>query len=312
MAGILIFSENQGLALELLTAVNSLNPAAVSACVINNDEQAQALASAGDKVYLVKNNDLVMADVGAIAGAVKQVADKADADTVLLASNRRGKELAGRLAQAMNAGCLTDVAAISIEGDKILCQRNALGGATVATQYIDVEKKVIAIRPRTFEAATSAGAGAGAGAVEEVAVEVKKAGVTVLEFKSRAGDSVDIEAAEVLVAVGQGLNSQEDLPAVEELAKKLGGEVACSKPVATDKKWLSEERIIGLSGKKCKPQLAVLLGISGQVQFTVGIRDAKTIVAVNSDENASINQMADYIITADLHDVVAEMNKKLG
>ena len=178
----------------------------------------------------------------------------------------------------------------------------------MATQYIDADKKVIAIRPRTFEAA----AGTGAGSVEEVAVEVKKAGVTVLEFKSRVGDTVDIEAAEVLVAVGQGLNSQDDLPAVEELAKKLGGEVACSKPVATDKKWLSEERIIGLSGKKCKPQLAMLLGISGQVQFTVGIRDAKTIVAVNSDENASINQMADYIITADLHDVVAEMNKKLG
>ncbi len=308
MAGVLIFSENRGLALELLTAANSLNATAVSACVINNDEQAQALASAGVKVYIVKNNDLVMADVGAVAGAVKQVADKAGADIVLLASNRRGKELAGRLAQAMNAGCLTDVTALSIEGNKILCQRNALGGATVATQHIDADRKVIAIRPRTFEAA----AGVGAGSVEEVAVEVKKAGVTVLEFKSRAGDSVDIEAAEVLVAVGQGLNSQDDLPAVEDLAKKLGGEVACSKPVATDKKWLSEERIIGLSGKKCKPQLAVLLGISGQVQFTVGIRDAKTIVAVNSDENASINQMADYIITADLHDVVAEMNQKLG
>ena len=308
MAGVLIFSENQGLALELLTAANSLNATALSACVINNDEQARVLASAGVKVYAMQNNDLVMADVGAIAGAIKQVADKAGADTVLLASNRRGKELAGRLAQAMNAGCLTDVAAISIEGDKIMCQRNALGGATVATQYIDADKKVIAIRPRSFEPA----AGAGSGSVEEVAVEVKKAGVTVLEFKSRAGDTVDIEAAEVLVAVGQGLNSQDDLPEVEDLAKKLGGEVACSKPVATDKKWLSEERVIGLSGKKCKPQLAVLLGISGQVQFTVGIRDAKTIVAVNSDENASINQMADYIITADLHDVVAEMNKKLG
>jgi len=308
MAGVSIFSENQGLALELLTAANSLKATAVSACVINNDEQAQALASAGVQVYSVNNNDLLMADVGAIAGTIKQVADKAGADTVLLASNRRGKELAGRLAQAMNAGCLTDVAAVSIEGDKIMCQRNALGGATVATQYIDADKKVIAIRPRSCEPA----AGAGSGSVEEVAVEVKKAGVTVLEFKSRAGDTVDIEAAEVLVAVGQGLNSQDDLPALEELAKKLGGEVACSKPVATDKKWLSEERVIGLSGKKCKPQLAVLLGISGQVQFTVGIRDAKTIVAVNSDENASINQMADYIITADLHDVVAEMIKKLG
>ena len=94
---------------------------------------------------------------------------------------------------------------------------------------------------------------------------------------------------------------------VEELANKLGGQVACSKPVATDKKWLSEERVIGLSGKQCKPDLAILLGISGQVQFTVGIRDAKTIVAVNSDENAVINQMADYVLTADLHEVVPEL-----
>lgn len=308
MAGFLVFSENNDLALELVTAANSLKAVAVSACTINNNEQAQALAATGIQVYAVNDEDLLMADVGAIAAAVSQVADKAGADTVLLASNRRGKELAGRLAQVMDAGCLTDVTALSIEGERILCQRNALGGATVATQYIDAGRKVIAIRPRTFEAA----AGAGTGAVDEVEVEVKKSGVTVLEFKSRAGDSVDIEAAEVLIAVGQGLNSKDDLSAVEELAKKLGGEVACSKPVATDKGWLSEERIIGLSGKKCKPELAILMGISGQVQFTVGIRDAKTIVAINSDENASINQMADYIITADLHDVVAEMNQKLG
>lgn len=308
MAGILIFSENNGLALELVTAARNLSASLLAAVTINNDDQAQLLAGAGAQVYMVKNNDIVLADVGAVAAAIKQVADKAGADTVLLASNRRGKELAGRLAQAMGAGCLTDVTALKAEGDKIECQRNALGGATVATQYIDAVKKVIAIRPRTFEPAAQKGAGA----AEEITVEVNKSGVKVLEFKSRAGDSVDIEAAEVLVAVGQGLNSQDDLPAVEALAKKLGGEVACSKPVATDKKWLSEERIIGLSGKKCKPQLAVLLGISGQVQFTVGIRDARTIVAVNSDENASINQMADYIITADLHEVVAELNQKLG
>lgn len=308
MAGILVYSENNGLALELITAARSLSASLPDAVAINNDDQAGLLAGAGIQVYSIKNNNIVLADVGAVASAVKQAADKAGADIVLLASNRRGKELAGRLAQAMGAGCLTDVSALKTEGDKIECQRNALGGATVAAQYINADKKVIAIRPRTFEAAAQTKAGP----VEEIAVEVKNAEIKVLEFRSRAGDSVDIEAAEVLVAVGQGLNSQDDLPAVESLAQKLGGEVACSKPVATDKKWLPEERIIGLSGKKCKPQLAVLLGISGQVQFTVGIRDARTIVAVNSDENASINQMADYIITADLHEVVAEMNNKLG
>ncbi|HAA08504.1 MAG TPA: electron transfer flavoprotein subunit alpha/FixB family protein, partial [Syntrophomonas sp.] len=132
-----------------------------------------------------------------------------------------------------------------------------------------------------------------------------------VEVRSKAGDSVDIEAAEILVVVGQGMESQDDLPLAQELAQKLGGEVACTKPVATDKKWLSEERIIGLSGKKCKPQLALLFGISGQVQFTVGIRDARVIASINTDENASMNQMADYILTADLKEVLAEMNKAL-
>jgi electron transfer flavoprotein alpha subunit len=98
----------------------------------------------------------------------------------------------------------------------------------------------------------------------------------------------------------------------ESLAQSLGGVVACSKPLATDKKWLSEDRVIGLSGKLCKPDLALLFGISGQVQFTVGIRDAKTIVAVNTDENATINQMADYILTADMHEIIPELNRLLG
>jgi electron transfer flavoprotein alpha subunit len=291
-----------------LTAANRLQTALgleVKALSINNEAQAQALAGAGAQVYQVSSSELVLADVAAVASVIKQAADKAGANIVLLSSNRRGKELAGRLAQKMEAGCITDVTAMKIEGGSIECQRNALGGATVASQSIATDNKVIAIRPKVFDPAAG-----GSGSVVNLEAEVK-AGLKLLEVVSRSGDSVDIEAAEVLVAVGQGLNSQDDLPMIESLAKALGGEVACSKPVATDKKWLSEERIIGLSGKKCKPELAILLGISGQVQFTVGIRDAKIIVSVNSDENASINQMADYILTADLHSVVPELNNSL-
>jgi electron transfer flavoprotein alpha subunit len=98
---------------------------------------------------------------------------------------------------------------------------------------------------------------------------------------------------------------------VEELARVLGGELACSKPVATDQRWFPEERIVGLSGKKCKPQLAICLGISGQVQFNVGIRDARILVAVNNDPGAYIFQISDYGIAADLHEVVPRLVKGL-
>jgi len=135
--------------------------------------------------------------------------------------------------------------------------------------------------------------------------------VKLIETRSKAGEAVDIQAAEVLVVVGQGVE-KDSIAAAEKVAKALGGEIACSKPVATDKKWLPEERIIGLSGKKCKPQLAIILGVSGQVQFTVGIRDAGTIVSVNNDENAYMLQLSDYAMVADAMQVLDELTQALS
>ncbi len=304
MASVLIYSDKLNLALELISAAKTINPE-VTAVAINDAKLAQGLAAAGVKVWQVNNDAVNVADTAVLAQAIADLADKAAANTVLLASNRRGRELAGRLAQKLEAGCLTNVSSMKIDGDKVECMRNALGGATVATQVIIADKQVIAIAPKSFEPASGSPA-----SVEDIDVEVT-AKVKVLEVRTKAADAVDIEAAEVLVVAGQGVNSQADLADIEALAKKLGGEVACTKPVATDKKWLSEERVVGLSGKICKPDLAILLGVSGQVQFTVGIRDAKSIVSVNTDENANMNQMSDYILTADLHEVVKELSGKL-
>lgn len=304
MAGVLIYSDKLNLGLELITAAKAIN-AEVTAVAINDGELAEGLAKAGAKVLQVDNDNINIADTAALALVIKELANKVDANTVLLASNRRGRELAGRVAQKLEAGCLTDVSSFEVAGDKIECRRNALGGATVATQVVVADKQVIAIAPKSFAPASD-----GAGSIDKVDVDVTPK-VKVVEVKTKSADTVDIEAAEVLVVAGQGVNSKEDLADVEALAKKLGGEVACTKPVATDKKWLSEERVVGLSGKICKPELAILLGVSGQVQFTVGIRDAKTIVSINTDENASMNQLSDYILTADLHEVVKELNGKL-
>ncbi|MDD3852795.1 MAG: electron transfer flavoprotein subunit alpha/FixB family protein [Syntrophomonadaceae bacterium] len=308
MAGILIFSDKTNLALELLTAANSISSSSadIKAVTINNDEQVQALSEAGANVYRINAADLIMADVGAVAAALGQAAGELGSDIILLSSNRRGKEIAGRLAQVVGAGCLTDVNSLETDDGKITCKRNALAGATVANQYIKADKQVIAIVPKSFAPAEG-----GSGSINDLTVEVKPSALKLLEVKTKAGESVDIEAAEVIVAVGQGLNSKDDLVMVEELAKLLGGEVACSKPVATDKKWLSEDRVIGLSGKKCKPQLAIILGVSGQVQFTVGIRDAKTIVSINTDDNATMNSLSDYVLVTDLHEAVKAMNSAL-
>ncbi len=308
MAGIMIYSDKTSYALELITVAQMMAKdlgLPVQAVSINDAAQATELAKRVE-TYKVDNAAIQLADTAAVAAALKQAAQQVSANIILLSSNRRGKEIAGRLAQCLGAGCLTDVNSFKVNGGKIECSRNALGGATVATQQIEVENQVIALMPKAFEPAAEA-----SGSLNDLAVDVK-ATLKVVEVKSKAGDSVDIEAADILVAVGQGMENQGDLGKVEAIAKALGGEVACSKPVATDKKWLSEERIIGLSGKKCKPSLAILLGISGQVQFTVGIRDAKTIVAINNDENADIMKMADYVMVADVEEVLPELLKALN
>ncbi len=308
MAGILVYSDKTANALELITAAQHIAKdlgLPLQAVSINDGEQGNELAKRVE-TYKIDNPVINLADTAAMSSALKQAAQKVSANIILLSSNRRGKEIAGRLAQSLEAGCLTDVNSLKINSGKIECSRNALGGATVATQVIETENQIIAIMPKAFEQAAEA-----SGSLSDLAVEIK-AGVKVIEVKSKGGDSVDIEAADILVAVGQGLENQGDLAKVEAIAKALGGEVACSKPLATDKKWLSEERIIGLSGKKCKPSLAIVMGISGQVQFTVGIRDAKTIVAINNDENAYMMQMADYVLAADVEDILPELLKALS
>jgi len=310
MAGILIYSEKDKLALELLTAGRLIakdTGLTVNALVLNNDAQAAGLAGKGAEVYKVNDEAILIADTAAVATALQQAMGKLDASVVLLSSNRRGKELAGRLAQKISAGSLSDVSGLQVSGGKIQCSRNALGGATIATQQIDTEKAVIALAARSFEAASEQDGGE----VKQLAMDSVPSAIKVIETKSKAGDVVDIQAAEVLVVVGQGVE-KDYVATAEKIAKTLGGEIACSKPIATDKKWLPEDRIVGLSGKKCKPQLAIVLGISGQVQFTVGIRDASVIVAVNNDENAYMLQLADYAMVADANEVLTELNKALG
>jgi len=309
MAGIIVYSDRDRLAFELLSAARSIaehTGAAVKAVSINNPNQAEALAGRGAEVCRIDGGDIRLEDPASMARALRRAVEALDADVVLLSSNRRGKELAGRLAQMLDAGCLTDVSALEVRSGRIECTRNALGGATVAVQTVTTPKKVIALAAKAFVAAPE-----GAGRVVDLSVNVKGSGIRLQESRPRAGDAVQIETAPVLVAVGCGVENRDDLATVDRIAAALKGEVACSKPVATDRKWLSEDRVIGLSGKICKPELALLLGISGQVQFMVGIRDAGTIVAVNRDENANAMQSADYVMTADLNDILRELAETL-
>jgi electron transfer flavoprotein alpha subunit len=115
--------------------------------------------------------------------------------------------------------------------------------------------------------------------------------------------AVDLTAAELIVSVGRGIKEKENIPVVEELAKVLGAELAASRPIC-DAGWLPMERQVGSSGQTVAPKVYMAIGISGAIQHLVGMKGAKTIVAINKDANAPIFEVADYGIVGDLFEVV--------
>jgi electron transfer flavoprotein alpha subunit len=130
--------------------------------------------------------------------------------------------------------------------------------------------------------------------------------------KARERAAVDLTAARRVVGIGRGIGQETAMAMVQAFASVLDAEVGCTRPIAEEEKWLPRDAYIGVSGAMLAPDVYVAVGISGQVQHTVGISRAKTIVAINKDRNAPIFKQADYGIVGDLYKIVPELTAKLG
>jgi len=131
-----------------------------------------------------------------------------------------------------------------------------------------------------------------------------------VEYVEAAVGDVDITKADVVVGVGRGIKEQANMSMVEDLAKTIGGVVACSRPIV-DSNWLPKDRQVGSSGKTVKPKLYIAIGISGAFQHIAGMKNADTIIAINKDANAPIFNEADYGIVDDLFKVVPLLKNKI-
>lgn len=307
MADILVYSEEAQVAFELLSKARELG-GAVSAALLGSGTPEDYNAYGAQKVFVGDAPQLASFNPDVTAEALAQVVNQSGATTVLIGSTRRGKELAGRLAQKLACGAITDAIGLTQSDGSLAVQRYAFGGNTIATEVITTERQVIAIMPRTFEAAKSPVAGE----VVRVDLKLREPRVKIVERKPKAAATANIESAETLVVVGKGFSKKEDLALAEALAGAFKGEVGCTRSLSADLHWLGEERMVGISGKKCKPRLMVSAGVSGQIQHTVGILGSKVIVAINKDKSAPIFKIADYGIVGDLYQVLPKLTAKVG
>jgi electron transfer flavoprotein alpha subunit len=129
------------------------------------------------------------------------------------------------------------------------------------------------------------------------------------EFQESAS-GVDLTTADVIVSVGRGIESQDNIPMVESLAKAMGAEIASSRPVV-DMGWLPSYRQVGSSGQSVSPNLYFSVGISGAIQHVVGMKGSKNIIAINKDEEAPIFEIADYAVIGDLMEIVPKLTEEL-
>lgn len=309
MATILVYSEQDGVAFELLSKARELGVA--SAAVLGTGVAAKAsdyFAYGAQMVFVGEDVRLAEFNADVYADALAQIVNASGAKVVLIGSTKRGKETVGRLAQKLGCGAVTDVIGLTTVDGKLATRRYALGGNTIATEMVATERQVLAVLPKTFESSRQPVSG------ETVRVELRlrEPRVKVVERKAKPPATANVEGAETLIAVGKGFAKQEDLAIAEALAKALHGEIGCTRALSHDYHWLAEERMIGISGKKCKPRLMISLGISGQIQHTVGILASKTIVAINKDKAAPIFKIADYGIVDDLYQVVPKLTERIG
>ena len=288
----LVFSDNQEIITQILTALKGRADAdaAVLSPLMEGMDQYGAT-----KLYELTGNP----GSDAIFHALSKIFTEGKYDLFLAGSTVRGREVAGMMSETLNLPAMTEINDISFKDGKIVTKRFFYGGKTLLEE--ESGARVLTVMAGISEAARVQGKS------ELVKVELPASKITTVNRIDKKAGSVNIEKAQVIVSVGRGIGSKENIEKVKPLAEAVHGEIAGSRPVCLDYQWLSEDRQVGLSGKKVKPKLYIALGISGQIQHIAGMRTSRVVVAVNKDKSAPIFEEADYGIVGDLFQIVPKL-----
>jgi len=272
-------------------------------------EQAKALSEYAKKVLLVEDAKLENFNSEAYQKVLASLIKKHKPLLTMIGHTSFGVDLAPSLATALKLPLGTDCIDLGFEEKTLFITRQMYGGkVNVKATVRKSEGYIVTVRQAAFEAQKPAANGE---VVEEpfpLTEEITKK--RFIEYVLPPPGGIDITAADVLVGVGRGIKDESNMPVVEELAKSLGGVLACSRPIV-DKGWLSNDRQVGSSGKTVKPKAYIALGISGAFQHVLGMKNSDLIIAVNKDPNAPIFSFSDYGVVEDLFKIVPPLKSKI-
>lgn len=281
-------------------------------CGSDISKSAESLLSWGvDKIYSYDRNELELFKIEPYTNVFCDFVSKVKPSVVLVGGTNLGRSLAPRVAATIRTGLTADCTLLDIQTNSDLDQiRPAFGGNIMAhirtpghrPQFATVRYKVFPtpekLRKKNAE-------------IIQCLIDTDKltSGIQILDVKQKP-KTLNIEEADVIIAVGRGFKKKEDLLLANKLADLLGGHMASTRPLV-ESGWIDPHKQIGLSGRTVKPRLIITCGISGSIQFRSGMSNSDVIVAINKDRNAPIFQVAHYAIVGDVYEIIPKLLEKI-
>jgi electron transfer flavoprotein alpha subunit len=310
---VLVYSDDKKLALELLNKGSELAKELhkkVIAVTIGHEEHATEYLEYGADLVIVVETSQSQFKAEEYTSILQNIMKEYRNEIILIGSNKNGKELAARLAAKMDAGCIMDCTKIYVHEKKLTTERIVYSGNAIAVEQFTSPPQIITIPSKVFDPLPKNPNHKGE--IIKKKIDGEHSPSKILQVQEMKSEGVNVEDAQIIVSCGRGFKKKEDIKLVSELADVLKGRtVGCSRPIAADLKWLSEDHWIGLSGHKVKPKLYIACGISGQIQHIAGMRDSGVIVAINKDPEALIFKSADYGIVGDLYEVLPKLTNAI-
>ena len=307
MSVIVIFESGRAMSWETVAAAQQTG-LPVSAAVVG--DASELAAKKLDKVYSVEHTLLATYTADGYTAAFAQLIAKVNPSLVLFPHTYQVRDFAPRLATRMGKVLVSDVVKIRKDEGGLTFVRLLFQGKMNGDYRVTgdgphfVSLQAGAYRADHLES--------GSAPVETFTPVLEASAIRATPHAPfrESQRAVDLTAADLIVSVGRGIKEKENIALIEELAKAMGGELAASRPIC-DNGWLPMERQVGSSGQTVAPKLYVALGISGAIQHLVGMKGARTIVAINKDAEAPIFEVADYGIVGDLFEIVPAMIAEL-